>query len=340
MHKTRKTEKTVKPVKPVKTVCDKKEDRKENENSGLCNIDYCAHCKLLEMRLRKYAVYIRRKHKNSDLASWCDLFSRHGFAPADYSKIMAVLEDATLIKSALVSRKTFAQRPAGVVPHPGFGVPPNPVLAPRRILEAEKDGAPIRNVPDAPLPDLDSTDVNLPLDAEMQLAPLPASGAHPPGVGVPPNPVLAPRGILEAEKDGAPIRNVPDAPLPDLDSTDVNLPLDAEMQLAPLPASGAHLPGFGVPPNPVLAPRGILEAEKDGAPIRNVPDAPLPDLDSTDVNLPLDAEMQLAPLLASVPPPPGFGALSNLVRAEEQQSAAAPILKVEQVLDAPSLMLT
>ena len=148
---------------------------------------------------------------------------------------MAILEDATLIKAALVSPKTFAQRPAGVAPHPGFGVPPNPVLAPRRILEAGKDGAPIRNVPDAPLPDLDSIDVNLPLDAEMQLAPLPASGAHPPGFRVPSNPVLAPRGILEAEKDGAPIRNVPDALLPDLDSIDVNLPLDAKNATCALP---------------------------------------------------------------------------------------------------------
>ena len=85
VHKARKTEQTVKPVetiKPVKTMCD--------------SVVYCTHCKLLETRLRKYAVYIRRKHKNSDHAPWCDLSARHGAAPADYSKIMAILEDATL----------------------------------------------------------------------------------------------------------------------------------------------------------------------------------------------------------------------------------------------------
>ena len=76
------------------------------------------------MRLRKYAVYIRCKYENSDHASWCDLSARHGAAPADYSKIMAILEDATLFKATLVSPKTFAQRPAGVAPHPGFEVPP------------------------------------------------------------------------------------------------------------------------------------------------------------------------------------------------------------------------
>ena len=99
VHKARKTEQTVKPVetvKPVKTMCDKKEDKKENENSGLCSVVYCTHCKLLETRLRKYAVYIRCKYKNSDHAPWCDLLARHGAAPADYSKIMAILEDATL----------------------------------------------------------------------------------------------------------------------------------------------------------------------------------------------------------------------------------------------------
>ena len=119
------------------------------------------------------------------------------------------------------------------------------------------------------------------------------------------------------------------------DATLIKATLVSPKTFAQRPAGVAPHPGFGVPPNPVLAPRRILEAGKDGAPIRNVPEAPLPDLDSIDVNLTLDAEMQLAPLFASVPPPPGFGALSNLVRAEEQQSAAAPILKVEQVLDAP-----
>ena len=94
-------------------------------------------------------------------------------------------------------------------------------------------------------------------------------------------------------------------------------------------------PGFKILPNPVLAPGRILEAGKDGAHIRNVHDVPLPGLDLIDVDLPLDAKMQLAPLPASVLPPSGFGALYSLVRAREQQSADAPISKVEQEADGP-----
>ena len=199
--KTVKPVRTVKPVKTVKTVGEKKEDKKEVENSGLCNVDYCEHCKLLEMRLRKYAVYMRRKHENSDLASWCDLFSNNGIDPADYGKVMAVIEKATLIKAAHVSRKTFAQRPAGVAPHAGCRAPPNPVLAPRRILEAEKDGAPIRNVPDASAADLSSI-----------AAPIIASVPPPPGFGALSNLVRVGEQ-QSADAHILKVRQVPDAPL-------------------------------------------------------------------------------------------------------------------------------
>ena len=84
---------------------------------------------------------------------------------------MAILENAALYQAALVSPNTFAQRPAGVALHPEFKNPPNPVLAPRKILEEGKDGAPIRNVHDVPLPGLDLIDVNRSLDAECNLGP-------------------------------------------------------------------------------------------------------------------------------------------------------------------------